>query len=61
MPIAWRALIAAVAAQLTISARLRATISITGRTSRLDEERVEELVPDLLRVTAEVSRLLGHG
>ncbi|RYU12423.1 IclR family transcriptional regulator [Nocardioides iriomotensis] len=42
-------------------ASIAATISITGPTSRLEQERVEELVPDLLRVTAEVSRLLGHG
>jgi IclR family acetate operon transcriptional repressor len=40
---------------------IAATISITGPTSRLEPGRVEELVPDLLRVTAEVSRLLGHG
>lgn len=40
---------------------IAATISITGPTNRLDEDRVAALVPDLLRVTAEVSRLLGHG
>ena len=40
---------------------IAATISITGPTSRLDEERVAELVPDLLRVTAAVSGMLGQG
>jgi DNA-binding IclR family transcriptional regulator len=50
----------------TISAPVRrqdgrtvATISVTGPTNRLDPERVRVLVPDLLRATSAVSRLLG--
>lgn len=37
-----------------------ATVSITGPTNRLDHTRVEAVVPDLLKATAEVSRLLGY-
>lgn len=37
-----------------------ATISITGPANRVDPERIAAMVPDLLRATGEVSRLLGH-
>ena len=37
-----------------------APISITGPANRVDPERIAAMVPDLLRATGEVSRLLGH-
>ncbi len=41
-------------------ARTVATISVTGPSSRLGPERIEAIVPELLRVADEVSRLLGY-
>jgi IclR family acetate operon transcriptional repressor len=39
---------------------IAATISITGPASRVDRDRIDAMVPDLLHVTVEVSRLLGY-
>lgn len=40
--------------------RTQATVSVTGPASRLDDARLEELVPALLECVAAVSALLGH-